>query len=447
MNPGRELDHAILLSNDLALKLGRAHCLIVEADEALHDKMFEKEKGNGFFEGKRLTPFGEAVKDNFIRWWLCQNIGEIGKVNDKLTGVQASLTRLKRASKDFAENCRANNYGRLIADMAEFANTHTRDIETFSTFVQWLREIDDLAPCMFFQFPLWSASQKSDRDLRVSACPPTDNEIRRATEIVFGLRIRHEPTYTSTEKELQCEIADSWNPERGAPPCPPPDAVFVRACRKALEEFMLYFEKIRVCAQAVESELHTLSREEILQNHEFLQMFLRKAIDTSRTEPVLWDFKETVSAWHAKEEKPKIEFAEIVASFANTEGGLIIIGITNGRSVVGITDPETRKVQTRKLLQRYLGTCSQSVKMINIPFPVNEAGRKNLLLILIPQTKDVVGVRNVEGGFFYPIRLESGTQRSSREEIAEKKKRDVCEDNFHFAARLFDFVFRDILVG
>ena len=63
------------------------------------------------------------------------------------------------------------------------------------------------------------------------------------------------------------------------------------------------------------------------------------AAKSSRAEPQLWDFKETLTAWHATgatKQNAKTTFAEDVAGFANAEGGVLVVGVTDERKMVGV---------------------------------------------------------------------------------------------------------------
>jgi len=66
----------------------------------------------------------------------------------------------------------------------------------------------------------------------------------------------------------------------------------------------------------------------------------------NRIETQLWDFKETLEMWHAKhkeKEEAEVKFGEQIAAFANTNGGVLIIGITDKppRKVIGVQDLES----------------------------------------------------------------------------------------------------------
>ena len=70
-------------------------------------------------------------------------------------------------------------------------------------------------------------------------------------------------------------------------------------------------------------------------------------MNVDRIENQLWDFKETFEMWHIKnkeKEESKIKFCEQIAAFANVNGGVLIVGITNKppRRVIGIQDLENK---------------------------------------------------------------------------------------------------------
>lgn len=148
--------------------------------------------------------------------------------------------------------------------------------------------------------------------------------------------------------------------------------------------------------------------------------------------------------WHVRpeeREKWKVEFCEDVASFANTKGGVLIIGVTDEppRRIVGIRDLENRLKFTKEVLKRHTVydfdfTHFQQVLM------KDEVGRdKTCLVIAVSQTKGVVRVKDQQGKYSFPIRLETGKARADYDTIKISKKY-VMRENYNFVSDLYTFL-------
>jgi len=113
-----------------------------------------------------------------------------------------------------------------------------------------------------------------------------------------------------------------------------------RSCVRS--ECAAFFEFLRNSLRDIESELLKRNeREARLTSDRFWRDFIAKARKSAKAEPTLWDFKETLSFWHAQtgdaRRREKVKLAADVASFANAEGGCLIVGVTDDRRVVGIS--------------------------------------------------------------------------------------------------------------
>jgi DNA-binding transcriptional regulator/RsmH inhibitor MraZ len=105
----------------------------------------------------------------------------------------------------------------------------------------------------------------------------------------------------------------------------------------------VYFSELRRSLRNFVLDSQTMKQQFALFNSEkFWQDFIPKAVAAKMSEPQLWDFKETLTIWHVKEEearkKARITFAEDVASFASASGGVRVVGVTDKREIVGIGD-------------------------------------------------------------------------------------------------------------
>ena len=118
------------------------------------------------------------------------------------------------------------------------------------------------------------------------------------------------------------------------------------------------------------SVLNEYENEQLLiYNDQLWHNFIRKALNTE--EDLLWDFKKTLDWWNpdcADKEKKQVQFAEKVGGFANADGGIIIIGITNAkpRQIVGFEKIEERSRKINKIIGNRTNIKPSSCKMREI---------------------------------------------------------------------------------
>jgi uncharacterized protein YqgQ len=436
--------HEPLLKSEHALKLGQIHCALLVADNAYEKqaKVQKTEKDGAFdYSPIELTPFGEETLGHFVKWWVRKKVHLLDQITKKIQEVLPCLDNLKRVSLKLNQISNVSKYEDLIDELKRFGEENSKDIEALYSFVFWLHNLDEISPCILFTHPPWSTTQLSDRYLKIEKC--NEAQIRVCTEIVSGLRWHGMPTLAYVRNDIESDWAENVDPEYSRPSPITYESAFSQASKKILYEFALYFQKIRDSVELVQSEMISFSKEEILKNEEFLNLFISKALPEHRVECDLWDFKETIPAWHnTRNEKLKSDFACNVASFANSNGGLLLIGINDLRKIVGIEKVETKIQQSRSLLEAFLDNFPSSLEIFSLPLK-NESGKiVNCLVIRIPQTKEVVGVRDTSGGasYKYPVRTHDGIKYKNHQEIAKLKK-EITKDNFLFSKSVSDFVY------
>lgn len=433
-----------LFKSEQALRLGQIHCALLVADNAYEKKakvQKTKKKGEFDFSPIELTPFGEETMGHFVKWWVRKKVNLLDQITKKIQDLLLHLDNLKRESLKLSETLNIRKYEDLINELRMFDEEHDEDLRKLYSFVCWLSDLDEISPCVLFTHPPWSTTQLSDRYLKIERC--SESQIRLCTEIVSGLWWHGMPTLAYVRNDLESDWAENVDPEYQRSSPITYEFAFPQASKKILYEFALYFQKIRDSVELLQSELISFSREEILMNEEFLKLFISKALPKHRIECNLWDFKETISAWHnTRNEKLKSDFACNVASFANSNGGLLLIGINDLRKVVGIEKIETKIQQSRSILETFLDNFPSSLEIFSLPLK-NESGKiVSCLVIKIPQTREVVGVRDISGGasYKYPVRTDDGIKYKNHQEIA-KLKREITKDNFLFSKSISDFVY------
>ena len=139
-------------------------------------------------------------------------------------------------------------------------------------------------------------------------------------------------------------------------------------------------------------------------------------------------------------EKKKLEFCEDIAAFANAEGGIIIIGVTNEipRKIVGLEKIEEKMNSIPKLLSRITSLKLTTCVMRDIVIKKENDYESRILVIIIPQTKNVIEIKGLDHNFSYPLRVGAGLIKSDLNTILESKK-DIYRQNFKFIHKLYEF--------
>lgn len=204
-------------------------------------------------------------------------------------------------------------------------------------------------------------------------------------------------------------------------------------------------EKFSKICEDLEVDLEEYEKQKSIKNDEnFWRSFIIKVIE----EPIenkLWDFKETLKMWKApdsnEKRKGQIEFCEDIAGFANSEGGVLIVGITNKipREIKGIEESLERKVQDcRDKILKWTDYDKDFFQIKTISLSDKKGSIKTCVIIIVAQTKEVIGVKQENEDYSYKIRLETGCKSFNRNKIKETKK-NLYDDNYNFFKNLKEF--------
>lgn len=180
----------------------------------------------------------------------------------------------------------------------------------------------------------------------------------------------------------------------------------------------------------------------IFYNDIFWDKFIKKAMD--REEGQLWDFKQIYEMWKAPntsvKKKKRIEFCEDIAAFANAEGGVIIIGITDKipRKIVGLEKIEEKMNSIPNILTTFTNLKLTTCVMRDILVKAENDEEHRLLAIIIPQTKNVIQVKGLDQNFSYPVRIGARLNKFDYDTILELKK-NIYRPNFKFIHKLYEF--------
>lgn len=170
-------------------------------------------------------------------------------------------------------------------------------------------------------------------------------------------------------------------------------------------------------------------------------------MEDNRIETELWDFKETLDLWEIKEnqelKKSKIKFCQHIASFANNQGGVLIVGISDKvpRNIIGLDyDPlETRVRDLKNLIKKRTTYNENFVNIQQIKLKDNNNSEKICLIINIAQTMKVIGVLQVDGSYIYKKRISTSSEAVNPEKIRESKQ-TVYSDNLDYLLYLKSYV-------
>jgi len=173
---------------------------------------------------------------------------------------------------------------------------------------------------------------------------------------------------------------------------------------------------------------------EIIYNNGFWENLVKIILD--RTECKFWDFKQTLEMWEVSKtlkQLKQIEFCEKVAAFANRKGGIILIGVTDKipRKILGVTNLESKLQSINIILKKLIDYQDEFFTVEEIILKDSNGMKKSCIAIIIAQTKDPVGVKNLNHYYSYPVRLETGFDREDFPKI-KKKKKPIDFDNFNF---------------
>ena len=129
-------------------------------------------------------------------------------------------------------------------------------------------------------------------------------------------------------------------------------------------------------------------------------------------------------------------FAEDIASFANTTGGILFVGISdNPWEIVGLSknakDVENQLKDVRSVIENNIEYAGDIVTLHQVTIP-EENGEKLCLVVIIAQAHSVVGVHDGQhNNYKFPIRQETGIARISRNDVVLRKPH-VKSDNYDF---------------
>jgi hypothetical protein len=417
----------------------------------MYERTAVKTKRAGFVSHEGFTDFGREVGRDEIDWWVTRKERNVEELRHETSLALEAAQKLKKLS----ELLKAKNpetHADLLKILRQFAEDCAAEIDTIYQFILWLAARDLLAPTILYTYRVWGSTRRGDRDfqLDLNETKPKPETVRSLTEIALGLTAGRLPVMIRAEMEIGEEMYErmNWDEESSSQISVPLSRVVRRGAAMAFEECAEYFEFIRDSLRNILFDIEKLVEQRDFVNDEaFWRAFIEKAIRTPKAESQLWDFKETLTMWHVdknhERDQAKVTFAEDVASFANARGGVLVIGVTDKREIVGIGTG--RKLEDKlkfaaDVLSKHLDYPREIARLRQVVLAGKDGTGKICLVVVIAQACEPVGVHDGEGHYTYPIRRETGLTRVPRDEILTPKIH-MKSDNYDFLRELYQFIY------
>jgi hypothetical protein len=430
------------------LMLGEIHWHILRASRLMYEKtVVETRHGeSGLIVQQGVTEFGKDVGRDEIDWWVFRKEHDLQELRERTSRTLNAAQQLKKASDLLDRGERPETYGELLQILRRFAEEHAAEIITLRDYVLWLASRDVLAPKILFTYRVWGSTRMGDREPRFDPGEkPTKDTIERVTEIVLGLASSSgTPTLFRAEYEIGAEMWERVHDEESANFTIATSRIVKRASAMVFEECAEYFEFIRESLRDIIFDIDKfIEQRDFVNDDAFWRAFIVKVSQTPKVELLLWDCKETLTMWHVKKEpernQAKVTFCEDVANFANARGGVLIIGVTDHREIVGIRELESKLKFAADVLAKHLEYPREMWRLRQIVVPGKDGADKVCVVVVIAQACEPVGVNDGAGRYTYPVRRETGLTRVARDEILNPKIH-IKSDNYDFLHEIYQFV-------
>lgn len=433
--------------------LGQIHWYLVNSSNLMAQKRADPIK-TGIVTKYRLTTLGEEVENNEINWWVFKREKNIIELELRTKTALQAAGQLKYLSEKISKYS-YKSLDQLRMTYEKFANEQAINITTILDYVTWLFQKDELAPTILFNYRTWGSTRMADRSAEVDISEPNDLEkIDQLTSVVLGYSKRGRQVVDLVRSEMEYEWFENidFDPTADQEFKLPDEDFERRAAYEVSKEFAEYFEQLRDSLRNILLDIDQRESEErLFTSDEFWRNFIIKAKDSPKTEQNLWDFKKILDMWNVKKEPSKSEvenkFAQLVAGFANSEGGVIIVGVTDifPRQVVGIgtdlTTVERNMQYTKEVINEYIKYDSEFVHLQQVSVPDTNSDLQLCLVIAVRQTYQSVGVKSIDGkSYSYPVREETGLTWEEPGSLALKKHFIAKSDNYNFLRVLKQFV-------
>lgn len=452
----------ILDYSESLLNLGRIHWYLLIAEQTMTKKRFVQYPP-GEIHPAETTKLGKEVQNDEINWWVFKKERDLPSLRKKTDIALNAAQTLKDASKKLSKDL-FDSLENLYSTYEKFSLKYQEEISKILEYVQWLHQKDLLAPTIIFNYRTWGSTRMSDRIINVAIKDRNDNnKIKQLTLLVLGLirrdnvltyrRVKSDLEYNFYEKLLEKSCNETNETEETIDP----KELAISVAYAATYDFAEYFEQIRDSLRNIILDIDKRETlEKLLTSDDFWRNFIKKAAKSQKTEQKYWDFKKTLAMWHIhqRDEKDKKaqKFAELVAGFANNQGGVLVVGVTDQhpRRIVGLNG-ESDKIEdymkyTSQVISSHISYEKEFVHFQQVNVPDQNGDLRLCLIIAIQQTAQGLSVMNIDGkSYTYPLREETGLIWKDQMTIFNRKIH-IKSDNFDFTEVLRQFLNEEISV-
>jgi hypothetical protein len=166
-------------------------------------------------------------------------------------------------------------------------------------------------------------------------------------------------------------------------------------------------------------------------------------VKSQKFETQRWDFKETLNIWHAHgpgREAAKTALARDIAGFANGEGGVLIVGVSDARRIVGIAgDIESMLKDAADVIADRVAYPRRISNLRQVTVPSGNGQNVICMVIAVARSIEPVGASDGNGQFSYPVRRETGLSNATPRDVADEKTHYKSDSN-EFLSDLSQFV-------
>ncbi|RJQ08654.1 MAG: ATP-binding protein [Dehalococcoidia bacterium] len=410
-------------------QLGEAHLLIIRSARKMDAALYDQTSDESGFTRTRRTDFGRLVAGDEIAWWVRESMADLDVLKIKAAEAREALQKLLEDARNLQSKDAPTTYLGLVESVFQLCESNAAQVSRFLDFVTWLDQRDDRGPSILFTYKIWGSTRLADREFHAEPEMGEADQLRICTEWATGLRIRSSTTLRRVILDVSAEIADAMDPESYSGPIHVPyHRVSHRVANAVSNNFVTYLELLRNSCRDLEIEIdkaETLVA--LFDNEAFWQAFVNEVVTSGRTEETWWDVKQALAMWHATGNAKRLEeqdFCERVAAFANTEGGIFVVGVsdTPPRRVLGVQDVENRIKHIYNSVLSRSDLAPPGIKVREVLLDDRVGLTRSCLVVGIAKSPTVVSVKDEAGRLSYPVRRGPGMVRSDPDSIRQSKQ-------------------------
>jgi len=439
----KEINDHNQLNQETVEKLGKIHYALLSADHILDkDTHFYKENENRFDDSLVITKLGEEIGGDEIHWWIYKREVDVIDMLNKSKNALENAQQIKIYSRSLILKNELREYEDIISIINIFLDKNKDNISILYNYVNWLKTKSDITPIMLFSVDIWGSTTISDRYIQQKDMSTYTNIFNLCGEIVLGLWSRGRYRIDSEYHRMYFDRLENIDPEDQTQIFIPKNELLIRTSRMVFREIETYFTKIRDSLRRIVREAESyLSEKELINRDSFWSKVIEYTMEDEKVEADLWDFKETLEMFHVSKPTIKLEkeikLCEIIASFANNKGGIIIIGISDNmpRDIIGIEDVEDKMKYISSTIKKHIEYENEFTYIKEVQITVDDSIKK-CIVIAISQTKDPVSIKKPDNSYTYPYRDTSGMIKESSKKI-EYIKENIYKDNYHFLSEIY----------